>query len=184
MSNQPPDSNYPMPQPREVTLAEDIRRVAEFRTEAWLAYGFIQPEQIVDGVFPIEGDGECRHWIIEEQGRIVATGRLSVHRTMESILGATYWKKLSAEIPFPCSCLARLVVHRNYQKHGLARSLDEHRISVAKAAGSLCVIGVPWPGREQSLMHLGFDTIGWEPPFYHAPYGAAPNGLPVMMLLL
>lgn len=170
--------------PVEVHSPEDLRHIALFRTEAWMADGFVQPGELVEGVYPIPDDALCRHWVIEENGRIVAAGRLSVHESVEEMCGAAVWERFTAEIPFPCACITRLVVHRDARKHGYAHTLDESRVAAMRGTKCRGVIGVPLPGREHALAKLGFQQIAWEPSFYHAPYGAVPNGLPVMLLLL
>ncbi len=136
------------------------------------------------GVYPIPDDALCRHWVIEENGRIVAAGRLSVHESVEEMCGAAVWERFTAEIPFPCACLTRLVVHPDARNHGYAHALDECRIAATRNARCCGIVGLPQPGREHSLAKLGFQKIAWEPIFYHAPYGAEPNGLPVMLLPL
>lgn len=178
-------SNYGSVVPQEVTSAADLRRIAEFRTEAWMLDGLVRPEQLVDGVFPIEEDAQCRHWIIEEQGRIVAAGRLSVYQALADNFGARHWKNFIQDVPLPFGYLSRLVVHPKARRHGLARVMDECRISAARRLGLPAILGVPLMGREVKMAELGFVSVATEEPDDECPpYDACPNGLPVMMLLL
>jgi hypothetical protein len=71
--------------PVEIHSPEHLRRIAFFRTEAWMADGSVQPGDLVEGVYPIPDDHLCRHWVIEENDRIVAAGRLSVHEAVEEM---------------------------------------------------------------------------------------------------
>lgn len=171
------------PLPREVTSSEDLRRIAEFRTEAWMLDGLVTSEQLVDGVFPIEGDEHCRHWVIEVDGRIVAAGRLSVHHSLVEIPETRHWSDFVQEVPLPFGYLSRLVVHPQARRQGIARSMDECRIVEARRLKLPAILGVPLPGREVKLAALGFAAVATESCDYaYIPYCANPTGLPVMML--
>jgi hypothetical protein len=170
--------------PVEVHSPEDLRRIAIFRTEVWMADGFVQPDELVDGVYPIPDDALCRHWVIEENGRIVAAGRLSVHESVEEVQAVLHWEgELGDELLRP-ACLTRLIVHSSARHHGFACALDRVRIEAARRTGCRVVFGLPiGKRRAAALGDLGFRKISEATELELKPYGVQ-HGQPLMLLPL
>lgn len=171
------------PEAIEVKSNSRLERIARFRTDVWLLDGFLRHEQLTDGVFRIDGDEFCRHWIVEESDKIVGTGRLSLHESLTGLDVFEFWKDFERVIPMPFGYLSRLVVHPAFRKKGLAKVLDQTRIDAARNLGCKSILGVPVGGREQTLAKFGFYRVAWDEEFYTWPYYETKRQ-PVMMMLL
>lgn len=175
----------PFAPPREAASPGDVRRIAEFRTRAWLIDGTLTPDQVVDGLLPIEDDGTSRHWIVEHHGDIIAAIRLSVHATVAGIAGAEGWLEVKGPLPGPLAYFTRMVVHPSARRHGLGGTLLDTLILEARRLGLATAVGLPHPGREKLLTARGFVPHAREAPHAaHSPYAPFPEGVLVMKLAL
>lgn len=175
----------PFAPPREAALPAEVRRIAEFRTRAWLMDGTITPDQVVDGILSIEDDGTSRHWIVEHDGGIVAAIRLSVHATVAGIAGAEGWLEAKGPLPGPLAHFTRMVVHPAARQHGLGGTLLDTLILEARRLRLATAVGLPQSGKENLLAARGFVLHAREAPgVVHPPYTPSAEGLLVMKLPL
>jgi GNAT superfamily N-acetyltransferase len=82
----------------------------------------------------------------------------NIHDAQEESPDAPAFSQI--RLPTPVATINRLVVVPSVRKFGLAKQLDERRISAAKCAGARCVLGTAAPARIAALERLGFHLTG------------------------
>ncbi|MBI9066877.1 MAG: GNAT family N-acetyltransferase [Salinivirgaceae bacterium] len=146
----------------KVNYPEHRDEIGRLRYMAWKDVEGINKDFFAKGYWIDELDKSSDCWIIKYEDKIVASGRLSIHFTLESIP----WydkipKKAMAELKLPIASINRLVVHPDFRKNGLSKPLDEIRIMTAKENKELkTIIAEPVVSRFEVLEEQGFKDYG------------------------
>jgi GNAT superfamily N-acetyltransferase len=123
----------------EVTSKEILEHIYKLRVDAWRTKLEL-PADVA--VWHDRFDLRARHWAFFDGGRPVAAGRLTISDRLADVPDAEVYRGvLPADLGGPIGSLTRLVVHPDYRGRGLARPLDDVRITSAEVEGCACVIG-------------------------------------------
>lgn len=140
------------------TLLEEVGKV---RYDVWLEEGAMNAEMFPNKCFLDYLDKEARQWTVRDNGKLIATARLTFHPTLEDgYRDAALWKEVGVPIPLPTCDLGRLVVLVAYRGRGIAQELNKIRIQAAKDMGAKSIIVTASEGNAKLLRKLGFFDIG------------------------
>ncbi len=144
-------------QPEETDLLREV--VFGLRIESWKSVGVLR-----DGSFPAdvcedEHDEHAMHWVVRDGGRLIAAARMCVHDDVRSLPDAGFFIGVGIDPPAPIASLNRLVVHPEYQRHGLSHTLDQIRIRQAREIGCRSIWCVAPPIRWAPLQRQGFTIV-------------------------
>jgi GNAT superfamily N-acetyltransferase len=160
--------------------AEFLEALSELRAVAW-ATELPPGEAMTDRLD--EFDRRGRHWVVLQQGRMVAAARLTVHRDIPDVPYAQDFEGVfTRPVPPPIASLNRLVVSPAVRRQGLSRRLDVARLEAALQAGCRCAVVAVISGehRIRTLERLGFAVAGTGPRIEVTPWRALPP--PVVLL--
>jgi GNAT superfamily N-acetyltransferase len=147
---------------REVSPADAVmlQLIGELRVRAWRSEA---PVPAAQTTWLDKYDLYSRHWAVFNAGRLVASGRLSVHAAVGELPDAEcYIGVFTKLLPAPIASLNRLVVDPSARGRGLSRRLDLARVEAAQEMGCRSVVGATQSGsrRVQQLLEIGFVVIG------------------------
>ena len=151
--------------------ANTLLEVGRLRIIAWEASG-PRPKMApkVGDTWTDSHDDHAHHWIVREQGRIVAAARMCVHSAFSDLPDCEDLVACKDSFHFPVASINRLVIHPERRRNGLSRLFDLARLRLAEELGAKCVVGCTQPeSRIQSLGELGFNAVG-EAPKRVVPY--------------
>ena len=153
-------------------LPEDtLNEIAHLRKTVWeqiSPHGTRQTD--ADWVDPI--DPVAIHAHIEIDGKIVASGRVSIHETMDDFTESSVLKCFPDWTPLkPLGMMGHLVVDPAHRLHGYATLLDLVRIEAARQVGAHTTAGIIVPWRVRSLEGLGYKNLGPLPGDQHGYIG-------------
>jgi hypothetical protein len=143
------------------TLAE----VGRLRIIAWEACG-PRPKMApkVGDMWIDSHDEHAHHWVVSEEGRIVAAARMCVHTSFCELPDYEDLADCESKFLRPVASINRLVVHPECCGNGLPNLFDSARLRLALELGAKSVIGCTHlKARIKSLGELGFKVIGEAP---------------------
>jgi GNAT superfamily N-acetyltransferase len=160
---------YPEPALRveQVQYPSFIEEIGRLRYEVWIKLvqaksPYFQNEQWLD-----KNDRDSYHWVVQDQGKVIASARLSIHGHMEDL---QCYSRIPQEalpwIELPVAVLNRLVVHPDYRGQKIAALLDEKRIQFARERAVRSLVGEPILSRIKVLEGFDFKVFG---PVYFIP---------------
>jgi GNAT superfamily N-acetyltransferase len=139
-----------------VTSLEVMDQIFRLRVDAWRTNLDI-PSDV--SVWRDRFDDDAQHWAFFDGDKPIAAGRLTISPTLSAVPdSAVYCDVLPSDLKGPIGALTRLVISPAYRGKGLARHLDNVRITAARLAGCTCVIG--WTHEKKRFMQL--QTEGFE----------------------
>jgi hypothetical protein len=147
--------------PRAVTSRQEILEICRFRAQVWQQTG-----QLADGAFGADGwldsiDFECRHWAIRnERGALVATGRLSLHRTLAEVHQAEEYIRYGLISEGPVAAPSCVAVCPSAQGSGLGGAIVEVQDQTAEALGARCAVRQASPGMVRLIRRRGWSVLG------------------------
>jgi GNAT superfamily N-acetyltransferase len=101
------------------------------------------------------GDPEGQIWIVEASGKLVGYAYMTLNDHEEDPFSpARRWVEID-----------QIVVHPNYQRRGIGRSLIEHIIRTAHTEGIRDVELSSWSFNTSA--HEAFQHLGFKPMFFH-----------------
>lgn len=108
-----------------------------------------------------EHDPHAYHWIIMENGILIAAARLCLHFEKDELPDAEHVNDFTDRIIFPAVFLNRLVVHPSARGAGLAKQLDAARLCFAQEKGaSMAILCSSNPLRLQWLQKTQWKIMG------------------------
>jgi GNAT superfamily N-acetyltransferase len=163
--------------PTEVTDPDALEEIFRFRAAVWAGEEWLNKHQnrarLADGY-----EGRARHWVVRQDGQLVAAARLSFHDRVEDVPDFEFFPTgFSITILPPIASINRLVVHPAHRLQGIATILDQLRIQIARQSGANVILGQFPPYRVRRLCKLGFKPIEWT----HNPFAGE---VPTTILML
>lgn len=143
---------------REITATESVPKTFRLRYEVWKVETTLLPSIQKQGLITDEHDAHARHWAVFDGHKMLAAARMCIHEVQEESPDAPAFSK--SRLPTPVATINRLVVVQSARKLGLAKQLDECRISAAKSDNAKCIVGTAAPVRIVGLKRLGFQLTG------------------------
>jgi GNAT superfamily N-acetyltransferase len=156
--------NFPNLEPIELTAnAPDmLEEIYRLRVDAWMTTG-LGLGMFPNGMWIDEGEERHRHWVVFDDGRLVAAARLSIHERLCDVPCAHLFTDLHFPAAPPFGSINRLVVHPDARSRGLSKKLDQIRIEAAAAAGCRTIVAywsrVTGLARYHALERQGFVRI-------------------------
>ena len=112
-----------------------------------------------DWIDPI--DAVAIHAHVKIDGKIVASGRVSIHQSMDDFTESSVLEGFPDWTPpLPLGMMGHLVVDPAYRLQGYATLLDLVRIEAARQVGAHASAGLIAPWRVKSLEGLGYKNLG------------------------
>ena len=133
------------------------------RRQVWAKLPGVNAQSALSGGLDDGMDGAGLHWVVVAGGSVVASARLCVCASLDTLPDANVFRDSPAEVPLPTSAINRLVVHPEFRGLGVASRLDSVRISEARIRGCASVTACwsPFSGerRRCALESLGFVPV-------------------------
>lgn len=156
----------------EPTLLTDTNRLQEIydlRVDVWESSeknDFVNRRLFPNGWFD-ELDETGYNFIIEDNGKIIASARLNYFARIDEFPFYTDIQniKLPTEIPF--GYYSRLVVANQFQGNGISRKLDDAIINLATQLNLKWIIGLASERTDLMVKKLGFANYGSANVKYH-----------------
>ena len=164
--------------------AAAMEQVYRLRVRAWRARNASFPD--VERWRDPEDEG-CLHWcVVDGKGTVAAAARLSVHKRFAEIPDAEIYPPALSALTGPVGSINRMIVGPEHGGLGLARALDEARITAASNAGCRVIVGATssGPQRLRSLEGLGFRTAGVALPMMAGPLAQTDGETTVILMEL
>ncbi|GAB4029238.1 hypothetical protein GCM10028809_19190 [Spirosoma gilvum] len=155
----------------EVAFPNRIAEIGALRIRAWSSEPGIDPIFFSQRIWIDALDHEAHHWIVTLNNKIVASARMSFHNSLDNV---PYASLLPAEY---CSryenrslvSINRLVVDPQFRGRGLAKVLDNVRLTMAIDKGVDVILAQPQLSRLAALDKLGFSYLCELPPTPELP---------------
>jgi GNAT superfamily N-acetyltransferase len=138
-----------------------LSEICRFRARVWHQIG-----QLTENAFSEEGwrdpiDSDCQHWIIRDsQSQIVASGRLSIHGSLEDVHQATEYMRFGLKLSGPVAAPDRVVVCPSAQGCGLGRQILDVQDHTAQLRGARHAVRQASSGMVRLLQHRGWQILG------------------------
>jgi GNAT superfamily N-acetyltransferase len=130
------------------------------RAEVWIEEG-ADPEAFPGGQWINEHDAHRRHWVVMDDGRLVAGASLCLHASLAEVEEPEAYSMLDPPRGGLIAAPDKVVVRRPYRKHGLAQALLDRQDEAARAAGAVLAVRQASPAMRRLL-----ERRGWQ---YHGP---------------
>jgi GNAT superfamily N-acetyltransferase len=142
--------------------AEILKQVWLQRSMAWRARMPAFPD-IAE--WRDEYDDCSVHWVIVEEGRVIASALLAIRDRVEQLPQPELYRDMKITPSGPVASINRLVVDAACGEQGLSPRLHVARLAYADAAGVTIILAITFAGqrRVNSLEALGFVERGFAP---------------------
>ena len=130
------------------------------RARVWVAEG-ADPRAFPDGSWSDSEDVRRTHWVVLDEGRIVAGASIGFHTALSQVEEPEAYHVIPSPAPGIIAAPARVVVDREYRGKGLAQALLDLQDQAAREAGALLAVRQASPDMRQIL-----ERRGWR---YHGP---------------
>jgi GNAT superfamily N-acetyltransferase len=140
---------------------QELDAIGRLRAQVWLQDGYLTASNCPDGVWLDEYERQATHLFIREAGELIASARFSLHDTIETTSHAAHLRaaSLGTLISTPFALLSRLVVAPPARRRGIARTLDEARLVLARQYDAKAAISFATSWRRPALERLGFECL-------------------------
>ena len=156
----------------KVTELTDLSRLEEvhrLRHDVHKAMGWANTH-LRDGKWVDAFDQTARHYVVCHDGRIIASGRLNLGASLAELPYGEQWSRFVLDQSERLAVGTRLVVHPDFRRRGLAKAIDQRRISDARTAGAArMLIATRNPHRKVHLESAGFAALCSEDVFEFGP---------------
>jgi GNAT superfamily N-acetyltransferase len=147
-------------EPHILTDKSRLNEIYALRTRAYehsYKSVYVNSEVLQEG-WKDDLDDMAIHWVVEQEGRIIASARLVIlddlEQTGEDILGFD----LPHQRPF--AYYSRLVVDPAVRGNGIGKAMDDIRISYIRDHNVAFALAFSFVERSDSLLRLGFRELG------------------------
>ena len=148
------------------TLLTDLTRLPEIYALRVAAWGQSPGAQYVNSrLFPqgwfdaLDTHATARHWVVEDDGRIIASARAVLLDTLEESSQADL-ARFALPAGRPWGYLSRLVISPAYRGLGLAEKFDQVRMAFLRDSGADFALGASFPKRIAMLREQGWEALG------------------------
>ena len=154
---------------REITGTGIVPLTFRLRYAVWRDEAELTPNVRAQELITDEHDEHARHWAAFDDGEIVASARMCIHKAQDDTPDAFIFCR--EQIPAPVGTLNRLVVGRNWRNQGIAARFDACRIQAARNGNAKCLLVSVSGRRIAALQNCGFKltecwgTSPFVPPF-------------------
>jgi GNAT superfamily N-acetyltransferase len=147
--------------PAEVNRTEMLDAIAVLRAEVWQASGGVAAAAFPEGRWHDDCDLNATHWTIrDENNRLVAAARLTVHPTLADVPEAEEYARYGLDLEGPIAAPARVVVCPGAQGRGLGQRLLDAQDQTARRLGARHAVRQASPAMVRLLVHRGWRIIG------------------------
>ncbi len=142
---------------------EDMVQIVNLREQVWCDEEGLDRTAARDVGLTIEDklDTDALHFIVRNEGTIVASARLTLHESLSQVPAASVYRDLAIQAPPPIGALGRTVVTLPFRAYGLGALLDLARHRTAKRIECKTLLTYAHPSRVETLSLLGFKVLGY-----------------------
>jgi len=145
----------------EVSGAEMLDEIAALRGAVWQATGGAAAEAFPDGRWLDDYDLGAIHWTIrDEDGRLVAAARLTVHPALADVPESKEYTRYGLDLEGPIAAPARVVVCPSVQGCGLGQRLLDAQDQTARRLGARHALRQASPAMLRLLAPRGWRIVG------------------------
>ncbi|MEI6455059.1 MAG: GNAT family N-acetyltransferase [bacterium] len=146
----------------EVRFDSYDNEIVALREKVWNLSEKYVAEKYFKNKFSDGYDQEAYHWIVKSEGTIIASSRLSVHKSISQVPDINYIEeKLIKQLQLPVGSINRLVIDPAWQGHGIGRMMDLARFEKCRSLQCRTVIGITHGRRCHQLMGHGFIRLAY-----------------------
>jgi predicted GNAT family N-acyltransferase len=144
----------------EIAPQDTLEEILELRRAA-----FANDPQDNDPPEPDDHEGHAFHWVIRDDGSLVASARLCIHERIDQVPDSILFREIpSQSIQGPIACINRLIIHPDYRGRKLTRHLDAARLERARQLGCVSLIfWASYPDRIRQFVERGARVLGMVP---------------------
>ncbi|MCP4539985.1 MAG: GNAT family N-acetyltransferase [Chloroflexi bacterium] len=141
---------------------EEMAQIVNLREQVWCDEEGLDRTAARDVGLAIEDklDADALHFIVRNEGTVVACARLTLHKSPSQVPAASVYRDLAIQATPPIGALGRSVVTLPFRAHGLGALLDLARYRKAKRIGCKTLLTYAHPSRVETLSLLGFKVMG------------------------
>ncbi len=107
-----------------------------------------------------ELDYKSQHIACHLDGFLIGCGRLSLHSCKDDIPDKPNFDPYTDDTSFPAAFMSRLIVHSDFRNRGIARRIDQLRISTAEQHDMRSIWVEAKANRIKALEAMGFSKLG------------------------
>lgn len=123
---------------RQLETAQEIVSSQELRFRVWSEQEGVDLKDNKSGRIADDLDATAYHWGVFDDGKLVASARLTIHSNLLDVPNGDLFDGLP--LIKPIASMNRLVVSKPLRGNGLAKKLDDLRISHAKTVGARTIV--------------------------------------------
>jgi len=135
--------------------AERLSELFRLRASVWVEEG-ANASAFPAGSWSDAADADRTHWMVLDQGRIVAGASLGLHDTLADLDEPEAYLSIPAPPPGIIAAPQRVVVDRQYRGRGIAAALLDAQDRASKEAGAVIAVRQASPAMKRIL-----DRRGW-----------------------
>lgn len=145
-----------------VCPAARLDDVFRLRAAVWIGDG-ADPAAFPDAEWRDERDPRRLHWIVEDDGRLVAAASLGLHDRLADVEDAELFLRAGLSSRGRVAAPARVTVRPQYRGRGVAEALLDAQDAAARAAGATLAVGQASPSMRRLLERRGWQAHGEGP---------------------
>ncbi len=146
-----------------------LERIGRLRLDVWRAETKVDEAQFEGGVWLEPLDYRARHWIATDGNVLIASGRLTMHATLEDNPDGYLWRRHERTVPLPAAHFCKLVVSSKARGMGLGREFNRVRIEAARGDGAKSILVTASDANARLLLSMGFTDTGVVESFSNRP---------------
>jgi len=148
------------PNIQEVNFRDYEREIVSLREKVWNYSEKYVAERYFKNNFIDQFEDNALHWIITNNGKVVASCRLSIHQDSNDIPDLRYIEKqILDKLPSPIGSLNRLVIDPEWHGKGYGKLLDQVRFEKCRSLHCHSIIGITHGKRCNQLLNYGFSRL-------------------------
>lgn len=146
--------------PGENGIDELLGGIGSLRHAVWADGGMDMTNSLSNSGWIEEIDKDAYLWAIYDDDRVIASARLTIHLSTESLPEAPLYTRHHDLFPAPIASFNRLVVLEAFRGLKLSHYLDQIRVDKSREIGAKCIALDCPEFRAESLRKRGFAQIG------------------------